>query len=191
MLYLSGPQTLPPPTHRGPYNLQTNERIIKMSYFSLQQKRILHFQNLSESFVKKIYTFCLLPTKITSWKLWRKHTRKSGRMHIWHLNIQELLSPEADPGPSQCLLTLLTFPCSMPLENIRKILWATPLDQILDPLLRSDTEQWRIQDFPEEGAPTPRGRQPMILSIFAENCMKMKKFWPPGGGGGSASPAPP
>ena len=50
--------------------------------------------------------------------------------------------------------------------------------------------QWRIQDFPEEGAPTPGGRQPMILSIFAENCMKMKKFWP-GGGGGRTSPAPP
>ena len=50
--------------------------------------------------------------------------------------------------------------------------------------------QWRIQDFPEEGAPTPRGgRQPMILSIFSENCMKMKKFWPRGGG--RASPAPP
>ena len=49
--------------------------------------------------------------------------------------------------------------------------------------------QWRIQDFPKEGAPTPRGgRQPMIFSIFAENCMKMKKFWPPGG---RASPAPP
>ena len=51
------------------------------------------------------------------------------------------------------------------------------------------TNQWRIQDFPEEGALTPRGggRQPMILSIFAENCMKMKKFWPRGG----ASLAPP
>ena len=46
----------------------------------------------------------------------------------------------------------------------------------------SGGSQWRIQDFPEEGAPTPRGgRQPMILSNFAENCMKMKKFWPPGG----------
>ena len=40
------------------------------------------------------------------------------------------------------------------------------------------------------GANSQGGRQPLILSIFAENCMKMKKFWLPGGGGG-ASPAPP
>ena len=43
--------------------------------------------------------------------------------------------------------------------------------------------QWRIQDFPEEGALTPEGgRQPIIWSIFPENCMKMKKFWARGGG---------
>ena len=43
--------------------------------------------------------------------------------------------------------------------------------------------QWRIQDFPEEGAPTPQGgRQHMILPIFPENCMKLKEFGPPGGG---------
>ena len=36
------------------------------------------------------------------------------------------------------------------------------------------------------GAPIPRGYQPMILSICAENCMKTKTSWPPdeGGGGG-------
>ena len=38
--------------------------------------------------------------------------------------------------------------------------------------------QWRIQDFPEEGVLTPKGgRQPIIWPIFPENCMKMKKFW--------------
>ena len=39
--------------------------------------------------------------------------------------------------------------------------------------------QWWIQDFPEEGALTPKGRgcQPIIWPIFPENCMKMKKFW--------------
>ena len=43
--------------------------------------------------------------------------------------------------------------------------------------------QWRIQDFPEEGAPTPQGgRQHTILPIFPENCMKLKEFGPPGGG---------
>ena len=52
--------------------------------------------------------------------------------------------------------------------------------------------QWRIQDFPEEGAPTPQGgRQHTILSNFPKNCMKLKEFGPRGGGGGRASPAPP
>ena len=47
------------------------------------------------------------------------------------------------------------------------------------------TEQWRIQDFPEERAPTP---QPTILPYFPENCMKLKEFE---SGGGGASLAPP
>ena len=43
--------------------------------------------------------------------------------------------------------------------------------------------QWRIQDFPEEGAPTPQGggRQHMILPKFPKNCMKLKEFGPRGG----------
>ena len=42
--------------------------------------------------------------------------------------------------------------------------------------------QWRIQDFPEEGAPTLQGgRQHTILPNFPENCMKLKEFGPPGG----------
>ena len=39
--------------------------------------------------------------------------------------------------------------------------------------------QWRIQDFPQEGAPTPKIA--IIFHIFAENCMKMKEFGSPGG----------
>ena len=39
--------------------------------------------------------------------------------------------------------------------------------------------QWRIQDFPQRGAPTPEIT--IIFQIFAENCMKMKDFGPPGG----------
>ena len=39
--------------------------------------------------------------------------------------------------------------------------------------------QWRIQDFPQGGAPTPKIA--IIFHIFAENCMKMKEFGPPGG----------
>ena len=49
--------------------------------------------------------------------------------------------------------------------------------------LKRTAIQWRIQDFPEGGAPTlGGGRQPIICLIFPENCMKMKKFWPRGGG---------
>ena len=40
--------------------------------------------------------------------------------------------------------------------------------------------QWRIQDFPQGGAPTPKIT--IIFQNFAENCMKMKEFGPPGGG---------
>ena len=46
---------------------------------------------------------------------------------------------------------------------------------------------WRIQDFPEEGAPTHGARQPMILSIFP---VKMKKFWLPGGACVPCAPTP-
>ena len=50
-------------------------------------------------------------------------------------------------------------------------------------------KQWRIQDFPEEGAPTPQGvRQHTILPNFPKNCMKLKEF---GSQGGRASLAPP
>ena len=39
--------------------------------------------------------------------------------------------------------------------------------------------QWRIQDFPQGDAPTPKIA--IIFQIFAENYMKMKEFGPPGG----------
>ena len=39
--------------------------------------------------------------------------------------------------------------------------------------------QWRIQGFPQGGGPTPKIA--IIFQIFAENCMKMKQFGPPGG----------
>ena len=47
-------------------------------------------------------------------------------------------------------------------------------------------QQWRIQDFPQGGAPTPKIA--IIFHIFTENCMKMKEFGPQGG---RASLAPP
>ena len=47
-------------------------------------------------------------------------------------------------------------------------------------LLFDSFNQWRIQDFPQGGgAPTPKIA--IIFHIFAENCMKMKEFGPPGG----------
>ena len=39
--------------------------------------------------------------------------------------------------------------------------------------------QWRIQDFSQVGALTPKDR--LFSKYFAENCMKMKEFGPPGG----------
>ena len=38
--------------------------------------------------------------------------------------------------------------------------------------------QWRIQDFPDRGAPTPKMLIKSILfgKISAENCMKMKEI---------------
>ena len=39
--------------------------------------------------------------------------------------------------------------------------------------------QWRIQDFPKRGAQTPNLE--LLCKFFAENCMKMKEFGPPGG----------
>ena len=57
----------------------------------------------------------------------------------------------------------------------------------------NDSIQWRIQDFPEEGAPTPQGgRQHTNLPKFPKNCMKLKEFGPPGGRGTRPSgPLPP
>ena len=46
-------------------------------------------------------------------------------------------------------------------------------------LVYIDCNQWRIQDFPQGGAPTPKSA--IIFQFFAENCMKMKEFGPPGG----------
>ena len=40
-------------------------------------------------------------------------------------------------------------------------------------------KQWRIQDFPQGGAPTPKIA--IIFQKFAKNSMKMKEFGPPGG----------
>ena len=50
--------------------------------------------------------------------------------------------------------------------------------------------QWRIQDFPEEGALTPKGRGANLLfgQFFPKNSMKMKNFWARGGARGTRAP---
>ena len=42
-------------------------------------------------------------------------------------------------------------------------------------------KQWRIQDFPEEGAPTPRGRQHTILPNFPKKLHEIERIWTPRG----------
>ena len=54
---------------------------------------------------------------------------------------------------------------------------------LINDMVKLDSSQWRIQDFPEEGAPTLQGgRQHTILPNFPKNCIKLKEFGPPGGG---------
>ena len=49
--------------------------------------------------------------------------------------------------------------------------------------------QWRIQDFPEEGAPTPRGGAPTYdFTKFSQKLHEIERIWAPGG---HASLAPP
>ena len=49
--------------------------------------------------------------------------------------------------------------------------------------------QWRIQDFPEEGAPTPRGAPTYNFANFPQKLHEIEKFEP--GGGGASVPRVP
>ena len=40
--------------------------------------------------------------------------------------------------------------------------------------------QWRIQDFPEEGAPTPWGAATYDFAIFSQKLHEIKIIWAPG-----------
>ena len=73
-----------------------------------------------------------------------------------------------------------------PLNNKRNILYSHEPGQKLirfkapcRNIINICINQWRIQDFPQGDAPTPKIA--IIFQIFAENCMKMKEFGPPGG----------
>ena len=48
-------------------------------------------------------------------------------------------------------------------------------------VILTDSSQWRIQDFPEERAPTPQGGA--NIRYFPKTCMKLKEFGPRWGGG--------
>ena len=55
----------------------------------------------------------------------------------------------------------------------------TIIYDVLEFAIQAHPIQWRIQDFPQGGVPTPKIA--IIFQIFTENCMKMKEFGPPGG----------
>ena len=48
--------------------------------------------------------------------------------------------------------------------------------------------QWRIQDFPEEGAPTPRGAQTYDFAIFSQKLHEIERIWAPKGGARPSRP---
>ena len=50
------------------------------------------------------------------------------------------------------------------------------------------SNKWRIQDFAQVGAATPKIR--IIFQTFVKNYMKMKKMGPPGAGHTSLVPPP-
>ena len=56
-------------------------------------------------------------------------------------------------------------------QEKKRLVWSTNV---------TTKKQWRIQDFPEQGVPTPEGRAlgHTIWQIVPEHCMKIKKFWP-------------
>ena len=41
--------------------------------------------------------------------------------------------------------------------------------------------QWRIQDFPEEGAPTPAGAPTYDFAKFSQKLHESERIWAPGG----------
>ena len=49
--------------------------------------------------------------------------------------------------------------------------------------------QWRIQDFPKEGAPTPQGGTPTYdFAKFSQKLHEIERIWAPGGGRASLAP---
>ena len=55
------------------------------------------------------------------------------------------------------------------------------------------SHQWWIQEFPEDGAPTPKAdvKNYYLVIFFPKNCMKLKEFGPPRGHASLAPLDPP
>ena len=45
--------------------------------------------------------------------------------------------------------------------------------------MKPSTDQWRIQDFPEEGAPTLK--EAIIWPFFSQKLHEIERIWNPGG----------
>ena len=45
----------------------------------------------------------------------------------------------------------------------------------------NNTSQWRIQDFPEEGTPTPRGAPTYDFAKFSQKLHEIERIWTGGG----------
>ena len=59
-------------------------------------------------------------------------------------------------------------------------------------IYNANHNQWRIQDFPEEAAPTPRGAPTYDFAKFSQKLHEIERIWTPGGDRASlASPLDP
>ena len=57
------------------------------------------------------------------------------------------------------------------------------------PLDSANGNQWRIQDFPEDQAPTPQGGAPTYeIAKFSEKLHEIERIWTPRGGRASLAP---
>ena len=59
---------------------------------------------------------------------------------------------------------------------------------IVDQIADVNASQWRIQDFPQGGAPTPK--RAIIFQFFSRKLHENEGIWTPGGGGRVPGAAP-
>ena len=57
----------------------------------------------------------------------------------------------------------------MGIPKMKPCFWITP------------ASQWRIQDFLEEGAPTPQGAPTYDFAKFSQKLHEIERIWTPGG----------